>query len=132
MKKQESFLKKRAREFLERAKEDFEKSRFNLSALDLEQAVQLWLKHLIFLKTADFPKTHYLDRLMKELSMIYESKKILNFYKKHSLEFRILEDAYLTSRYFAKEFNREEIEKLTEFVELFIKFLERQTNEKLI
>jgi HEPN domain-containing protein len=42
------FLKKRAVEFWERAKEDFKKGSYNLTALDVEQALQLWVKYLIF------------------------------------------------------------------------------------
>jgi HEPN domain-containing protein len=75
MKEGEKFLKKRATEFWQRAKEYFKKGRFNLSALDVEQAVQLFLKHLIFIKAGDFPKTHNFGKLFDELSEIY-SKEI--------------------------------------------------------
>lgn len=126
------FLKKRVEEFWERASEDFQKVRYNLCALDVEQAVQLWLKHLIFLKAGDFPKTHYLDRLINELAEVYNSQKIPEFYREHSLEFRSLEDAYITSRYFAREFNKEETQKLMEFANQFFKFLEEEINEKFI
>jgi len=40
------FLKERAREFFEEAKELFNKKRYNLSAFNLEQAIQLFLKYL--------------------------------------------------------------------------------------
>lgn len=126
------FLKKRAKEFWERAGEDFQKARYNLSALDIEQAVQLWIKYLIFLKAGDFPKTHYLDKLFNELAEVYESKNILEFYREHSLQFRGLEDAYITSRYFPREFNKEEIQKIIEFAESVFKFLEEGINEKFI
>ena len=126
------FLKRRAKEFWQRAQEDFEKHRFNLSALDLEQAVQLWMKHLIFVKADDFPKMHYLNRLIEELSIVYDNQDILNFYHSHSLEFRSLEDAYITTRYFEREFTKEEVESLKEFTASLIKFLEKQTGEKFI
>lgn len=79
------FLKKRAKEFWERSKEDFEKSRFNLAVLDIEQSIQLWFKYLIFLKAGDFPKTHYFDVLIKQLSEIYNCSEILQFYQKHGV-----------------------------------------------
>ncbi len=126
------FLKKRASEFWERANEDFEKGRYNLAALDVEQSVQLWIKYLIYLKSFDFPKTHYLDRLFNELAEVYETKEILEFYKEHSLEFRGLEDAYITSRCFPKEFNKDEIQKIIEFAKKIFKFLEDKLNEKFI
>ena len=126
------FLKKRAIEFWERADEDLQKGRYNLSVLDMEQAVQLWLKYLIYLKAADFPKIHYFDNLISNLSEIYESKDILSFYEEHILEFRSLEDAYITSRYFPREFNSREVERIKEFVETFLKFLAGVTGEKFI
>lgn len=54
--RESDFLKKRALEFRQRAKEDFQKKRYNLSALDAEQSVQLWLKYLIFQKAGAFLK----------------------------------------------------------------------------
>lgn len=127
-----NFLKKRAIEFWERAIEDFQKMRYNLSALDIEQAVQLWLKYLIFLKAGDFPKTHYLDKLINELAEVYESKDILEFYQENALQFRCLEDAYITSRYFPREFKKEEIQKMIDFAENIFMFLEEKINEKFI
>jgi HEPN domain-containing protein len=130
MKGEEKFLKKRGIEFWQRAKEDFKKGRFNLSALDVEQAVQLFLKHLIFVKAGDFPKTHNFGKLFDELSEIYNSKEIKNFYEDHILEFKALEDAYITSRYFPREFEKIEVEKIIEFAQKVIKFLEDKTGEK--
>jgi len=126
------FLKKRAKEFWERSKEDFEKSRFNLTALDVEQAIQLWFKYLIFLKAGDFPKSHYFDILMKELSETYELKEILQFYQKYALQFRALEDAYISSRYFPKEFNKQEAQTIIDFGKTVFEFFEGILNEKFI
>lgn len=132
MTEETSFLKKRAKEFWERAREDFQKGRYNLCALDVEQAVQLWLKYLIFLQAGDFPKTHYFDRLIYSLADIYNSSKIKEFYKTNILQFTSLEDSYLTSRYLPKEFSKEEAEKLTEFANELFKVLEKFSNEKFV
>lgn len=126
------FLKKRAGEFWERVKEDFQKGRYNLCALDVEQTVQLWLKYLIFLKAGDFPKIHYFKRLIESLADIYSSSLVSDFYKANILQFTSLEDAYLTSRYFPKEFSKEEAEKLIEFANKLFKFLEKLSGEKLV
>lgn len=112
MDNQSQFLKKRAKEFWERAIEDLEKGRYNLCALDVEQAVQLWLKYLIFQKAGDFPKTHYFSKLIITLTEIYDSSLISNFYQANILQFTSLEDAYLTSRYLPKEFSKQEAEQL--------------------
>jgi len=132
MAKETDFLKKRAEEFFQRAKEDFEKQRFNLTVFDIEQAVQLWIKHLIFAKAQDFPKTHYFDILIKNLSEVYNNKKIEEFYKNHILEFKVLEEAYITTRYLPKDFAKDETIKIIKFLEKFFKFLEKTLNEKFI
>ncbi len=126
------FLKKRAKEFWQRAEEDFEKSRFNLAALDIEQAIQLWLKYLIYLKAGDFPKTHYFDSLLKEISEIYGQSEILQFYEKYALQFRTLEDSYISSRYLPREFNKEETKKVMEFAAEVFKFFKEKLNAEFI
>lgn len=60
------FLKERAIEFWETAQYLFEKGRYNLSAFNLEQAIQLWLKYLIGKKVGEWPKTQYLNELIEE------------------------------------------------------------------
>jgi HEPN domain-containing protein len=53
------------------------------------------------------------------------------FYEDHILEFKALEDAYITSRYFPMEFEKIEVQKIIEFAQKVIKFLEDKTGEKL-
>lgn len=132
MKEESQFLKRRAGEFWQRAKEDFQKERYNLAVLDIEQAIQLWVKYLIFLKAGDFPKTHYFNILVESLAKIYNSPLIKDFYQDNILQFKSLEDAYLTSRYLPREFTREEAKRFTEFASRFLKILEETVNEKLI
>jgi len=132
MSKAGEFLRKRAQEFWERGREDLEKERFNLTALDIEQAIQLWLKYLIFKKAGDYPKTHNFDVLIRELSEIYDLPEAVKFYQEFALQFRMLEDSYITSRYLAREFTKEEAEKIIEFAHKIIKFFEERLNEKLV
>lgn len=132
MEKETQFLKDRAREFWQRAKEDFQKERYNLSVLDVEQAVQLWVKYLIFLKAGDFPKTHYFNVLLDNLGEIYNSTAVRNFYKDNILQFKSLEDAYLTSRYLPKEFTKEEAKEFIKFATQFLNILEKVVDEKLV
>ena len=132
MREEIGFLKERAKEFWERADEDFQKGRYNLCALDIEQSVQIWLKYLIAIKAGDFPKAHYLDDLINEITNIYETDKVTKFYKGNILQIRSLEDAYITSRYFPKKFSKDEIESLKQLAENLFKVLESTTNEKFI
>ncbi len=125
-----TFLKNRAREFWEEAVRLFDESKYNLAAFNLEQAIQLWIKYLIGIKVGDWPKTHYLSELVKEMSKAYESKEISEFYQEKELFFDSLEDAYFTSRYFPKTFTPNSVSQLIENSKEFLKLTEETTKEK--
>ncbi len=124
------FLRKRAREFFEEAEGLLKKRRYNLSAFNLEQAVQLWVKYLIGKKLGDWPKTHYFSELIPQLAKVYEQEKISEFYKENELFFDSLEDAYFTSRYFPKEFTENSLKMLFEKNKEFIGLIEDLFKEK--
>ena len=124
------FLKERSKEFYEEALELFKKGKYNLSAFTLEQSLQLYLKYLIGKKVGDWPKTHYLDELVKSLAEAYNKEEFIEYKKENSLFFDDLSDAYFTSRYFPKKFNKELVEELLKNFEKFIKFIEEILNEK--
>jgi HEPN domain-containing protein len=130
--KEGEFLKKRGKEFWERAFEDIEKERFNLSAFDFEQALQLWLKYLIFLKAGDFPKIHFLTQLIEYVIEIYKSDKLKKFYNENRLAIKMIEDSYITSRYFSREFKKEEAEEIKKISLKLVEVLENETKIKLI
>jgi len=125
-----TFLKNRAQEFWEEGNRLFQEGKYNLSAFNLEQAVQLWIKYLIGVKIGDWPKTHYLSELIKELDRAWESEKISEFYQKRALFFDSLEDAYFTSRYFPKTFSQNSVSQLIENSKEFLKLTEETTKEK--
>jgi len=124
------FLKERSREFYEEAMELFKKGKYNLSAFALEQSLQLYLKYLIAKKIGYWPKTHYLDELVKNLAEAYNKEEFIEYKKENNLFFDDLSDAYFTSRYFPKKFNKELVEELLKNFEKFIKFIEEILNEK--
>jgi HEPN domain-containing protein len=124
------FLKKRSKEFYENAKDLFRKRKYNLSAFNLEQSCQLFLKYLIAKKVGDWPKTHYLQRLIKRLSEAYDKKEIYDYYLENEIFFDDLTDAYFTSRYLPKVFAKSLVEKLMKDYQKFLKFIEENLNEK--
>jgi HEPN domain-containing protein len=124
-----NFLKERAKEFFEEAKELFKKKRYNLSAFNLEQAIQLFVKYLIGKKLGDWPKTHYLSELVPDLARVYKSKEILKFYRENELFFENLEDAYFVSRYFPKKFSENSLLQLFEKSEEFLKLIKKEIKE---
>ena len=85
----------------------------------------MFLKFLIGKKIGEWPKTHYLSELIKELSKVYKEKEILSYFKKNELFFENLTDVYFTSRYFPREFPETVVKKLLVEFEKFIKFLEK-------
>lgn len=125
MKKKESeFLQLRAKEFLENAQELLVKKRFALAAFNFEQSAQLFLKDFLFTKIGDFPKTHSLKRLLRQIGEIANKKKIKVFMEKNADVLANLENAYLTSRYFPAKFEKKEVENMENFVKRLIDFLQ--------
>jgi len=61
--------------------------KYNLSAFNLEQSCQLFLKFLIGKKLVN-GKKHFLNELVRELSKAYKGKEIINYYKKTSYSLR--------------------------------------------
>ena len=123
------FLRKRAQEFFEEAEILLKKGRYNLSAFNLEQAIQLWIKYLIGKRIGDWPKTHYFSDLVSQLSQAYEKEEFLKFFEDNELFFDSLEDAYFTSRYFPKEFSKNMLLKLFERSKEFLKLIKEIIGE---
>ncbi len=105
-------LKERARRFHELAMVAFERGYYDLAAFNLEQACQLLLKAELLRTRGGYPRTHSLVRLLRELGREEFARENIGHLTK-------LEDAYITSRYYVREFHREEIEELLRFYERF-------------
>jgi len=118
------FLKKRAEEFLKTADYHLREKIYSLAAFDLEQTLQLYLKYYIFLKLADFPKTHDLIELLKGIGRVYKKETAIEkILKEKPNLISDLNQAYLTSRYLPVEFSKQQVENMKEFVKEIIKFL---------
>jgi len=126
------FLKERGREFFEEAEELLKKKRYNLSAFNLEQAIQLWIKYLIAKEIGDWPKTHYFSELIPQLTKAYQEEKILKFYHKNELFFDNLEEAYFVSRYFPKKFTENGVSLLLKKSKEFLKLLQKISKENFL
>lgn len=107
------FLKERSGAFFRGAERYFEEKEYALSAFNVEQAVQLLLKNFLRSHLGDFPKTHSLkilfddcSKLCPELSKVYDDSVSL---------ISDIEDAYIMARYFDKEYDELEIEKMLQF-----------------
>lgn len=107
----------RSKKFRDAAEFHFSRGDYDLAAFNIEQSLQLFLKAKLLEKGAEFPKTHTLRKLFLLLGEILRK---LNDFKKFgdekALEFASLEDAYITARYFPRDFEKEEAGKLLVFV----------------
>ena len=122
---QAGYLKERAEKFLKNAKELFEKEEYDLSAFNLEQACQLFLKYYIFRKIGDFPKTHYLKRLIRGVGKVYKKEKEIEELLQQNISVvSNLEDAYIGARYLPFIFEKKQVENMIEFMEKLLNFLE--------
>ena len=111
------FLKNNADNFLENARMIFEKKIFNLSAFNIEQAIQLYLKFLLDEKAGYFPKTHSLKVLFKEATKIFP--EIKQIYEQNINLISDIESAYITSRYYDISFDEIQVKNMLEFAYRF-------------
>lgn len=116
-------LKRRALGFLENAKDNFNRGENDLVLFHIEQYLQLYLKYLLYRKVGVYPKTHSLIHLLKEVVKVYEDDELKEFYDKNLEPLNLLEDAYITSRYIPREYDRELAERMLEFAKRALEVL---------
>ena len=120
------FLKKRAEEFFEVAKDLIKKEMYPLAAFNLDQAAQLYLKYYLFLEIRRYPKTHSLKKLLTALGEVYKKKNKVEKMKEENINLiSDLEQAYITSRYLPAEFTKKQVENMEKWVEELINFLNK-------
>ncbi|MBC7194672.1 MAG: HEPN domain-containing protein [Caldisericia bacterium] len=118
-------LKDRGLRFYKNGVELFKRGEYDLSAFNIEQAVQLILKYAIWKKLGDFEKTHEISKLLNDyLNLIQDKEKLKNLIEKHTRTIVDLEKAYIESRYIPTYFFKEQIEKMIDFFEELIKIIE--------
>ncbi|MCX8183005.1 MAG: HEPN domain-containing protein [Crenarchaeota archaeon] len=106
----------RSKKFRDAAEFHFSRGDYDLAAFNTEQSLQLFLKAKLLEKGAEFPKTYTLRRLFLLLGEILRKQdEFKRFADEKALEFASLEDAYITARYFPRDFEKEEARKLLDF-----------------
>ena len=121
------FLKDRAERFFKNALELFNREEYDLSAFDLEQASQLFLKYAIWKKLGDFEKTYEISKLLMDFKEVSSfSRRIEEFMKSHEEAISDLEMAYIKSRYLPVQFYKTQVEKMIKFVEELKEILEKE------
>ena len=111
------FLVERSRRFMESASIQIDRGFYDLAAFSLEQSLQLYLKACLLKLGADYPRTHSVRKLLELIAEISGREEVRELLNKYSVELGSLEDAYISSRYVAREYTREEVERLKRVVE---------------
>jgi HEPN domain-containing protein len=107
------FLRRRAAEFHDNSKTLLEDGYYALSAFNAEQAVQLELKYFIGSRLGDFPRTHSLVQLFRE--SIKLCPELETTFENHSTLISLIEDAHIMTRYFDKEYQKEDVSEMVDF-----------------
>ncbi len=115
----------RAKNFLDGAKERFQKEDWDLTCFMAEQSVQLLMKSVILEKGGEVPKTHSIRKLFGFLYEITKEEKLK--YDRKALVF--LESAYLNSRYFSFTYEKEDAEEALKIVSEVKKIVEDVRND---
>lgn len=99
----ELFLK-RGKNFLDGAKERFQKEDWDLTCFMAEQSVQLIINAFILEKGGELPKTHSIRKLFALLYQLTDNERFK--YDRKALLF--LESSYLNARYFTFIYEKED------------------------
>ena len=115
----EEMLKRRALSFLETAMYNYSNEAYDLAIFNVEQFIQLYLKYLLYSKLGDFPKTHSLITLFRSLNKTINGK-LKEFIDRNLEIIYFLEEAYISSRYLPRSYDREIADRVLEFANKII------------
>jgi HEPN domain-containing protein len=109
----------RAQETLRLSEEALRQEMYDTAAFLAEQAAQLFIKHKILELTGEMPQTHTIRQLIAMLAECTGGRwreELTEFAKRsRSLLIRLLEEAYISSRYLFRRYDRDEAEELVGF-----------------
>ena len=104
------------RRFYETAVMQISRGFHDLAVFSLEQSLQLFLKASLLKLGVDFPRTYSVRRLLEIIHEVTGKDRVKEVLRRFSIELGALEDAYITSRYVARDYNREEVERFKRVV----------------
>ncbi|MEM3694333.1 MAG: HEPN domain-containing protein [Candidatus Bathyarchaeia archaeon] len=87
-------LKKRALSFFRDAQSDYEHGEYHLVLFHVEQSIQLYSKYLLYRRIGDYPKTHSIIKLLKDLVKVYAYEELNRFMNNNLEALYLLEEAY--------------------------------------
>ncbi|MCX8189357.1 MAG: HEPN domain-containing protein [Nitrososphaeria archaeon] len=115
-------LRRRAEAFYKRALDSLNDGDYDLTSFLSEQAVQLFLKSILLEELGDYPKIHLISNLISILRKVQKYESLVKFFDENKLKIRLMEDAYILSRYTIREYTKEEAEILLEVAKEVLKY----------
>ncbi len=110
-------LIERSKRFYETALIQIDREYYDLAAFSLEQSLQLFLKAALLKQGLEYPRIHSIRRLLELIYEVTGKEEVKNVLQKFLIELALLEDVYITSRYIAREYRKEEVFKIKEAVD---------------
>jgi HEPN domain-containing protein len=107
--KEAESLRKRADEYLQTYEFHMSNRIYALAMFDLEQALQLHVKASLLEGGIAYPRTHSIRRLLEILADVRKDEELKNIVKEYAVELRLLEEAYISSRYAVTDFREDEV-----------------------
>jgi len=110
---------------LSSAKKGMLDGNYDIAAFMAEQSVQLHLKSVILELTGEIPRVHAVRQLMGILKELLGKPSLFDDFVRENRSLLIrLEEAYISSRYLPRDYERDEAEELVNFSEKVIEFVE--------
>ena len=102
-------LRKRFWEYMKTYEFHISNGMYALAVSDLEQAIQLYVKAKLLDEGIAYPKTHSVRTLLELLAKVRRDNMLMELIERYSVELKLLEEAYISSRYVATEFRLNEV-----------------------
>ena len=119
-----NLLRDRSLRMLGSAKRNLVDENFDIAAFMADQAVQLYLKSVILEMTGEVPRIHAVRQLLRALKDLLDEPDLIDGFVVENRSMLIrLEEAYISSRYMARVYERDEAEELVNFAEKVIEFV---------
>lgn len=93
------YLKENALDFFKLAEYSLKNEMLNLSLFNMEQAIQLACKYKLFTLTGNFPHTHDIIYLLREIVKLTNNANLDKLLKNEITTLTLIQNAYISARY---------------------------------
>jgi len=115
-------LRKRSSDYMQTFEFHMSRGMYALAIFDLEQAAQLYVKARLLEEGVAYPRTHSIRRLLELLASVKDDERLKKVIKEYAVELKLLEEAYISSRYVASDFSEDEVIEVKKVVEEIMRY----------